>query len=71
MSDSYKARYTREGKVWKDSVLKSRSQTRAWSKCKRIRAQQERSRGKAETAQESKGWDRPEFVAAGERLKST
>lgn len=39
-------------KRWKDTVLGSRSQKRAWSKRKRIRAQQERAREKSELQKE-------------------
>jgi hypothetical protein len=46
MSDSHKARYGMSCWHWKDSVLASRSQKRAWSKRKRIRSQQERARAK-------------------------
>lgn len=46
MSDSHKARYGVTCSHWKDSVLASRSQKRAWSKRKRIRSQQERARAK-------------------------
>jgi hypothetical protein len=47
MADSHKARYGQHCKHWKDSVLASRSQKRAWSKRKQIRVQQERARAKA------------------------
>lgn len=48
MSRSNKARNGTQCKRWKDTVLGSRSQKRAWTKRKRIRAQQERARQKAE-----------------------
>lgn len=47
MSRSDKARHGTACKFWKDSVLASRSQKRAWSKRKQLRAQQDRARGKA------------------------
>lgn len=46
MSASHKARFGMSCQHWKDSVLASRSQKRAWSKRKRIRSQQERARSK-------------------------
>ena len=46
MSDSHKARFGMGCRHWKDSVLSSRSQKRAWSKRKRIRSQQERAEAK-------------------------
>lgn len=46
MSDSNKARHGVKCQHWKDSVLASRSQKRAWTKRKRIRSQQERARSK-------------------------
>lgn len=53
MSDSHKSRFGMNCHHWKDSVLASRSQKRAWSKRKRIRAQQERSRDKREVVEAS------------------
>ncbi len=52
MSDSTKARYGTSCSLWKDTVRASRSQKRAWSRRKRIRAQEERSRAKAALRQE-------------------
>lgn len=46
MSKSNKARNGTSCKRWKDTVLASRSQKRAWAKRKQIRAQQERARTK-------------------------
>ncbi len=52
MSRSNKTRNGTRCKRWKDSVLESRSQKRAWSKRKRIRSQAERTRANAETRAE-------------------
>ena len=52
MSKSNKSRYGMYCGKWKDTVLASRSQRRAWAKRKRIRSQQERSRSKAEVEKE-------------------
>jgi uncharacterized protein (DUF924 family) len=53
MSDSNKSRHGTLCKRWKDTVLASRSQARAWSKRKQIRSQQERARSKATMEKES------------------
>jgi hypothetical protein len=53
VSDSRKARHGTHCKVWKDTVLASRSQKRAWRKRKRVRAQQERARTKASVRDEA------------------
>lgn len=47
MSKSNKARHGQNCKHWKDTVLASRSQKRAWSKTKQRKRQQERTRTKA------------------------
>jgi hypothetical protein len=47
MSKSNKARYGTNCTTWKDTVLASRSQKRAWSKRKQIRTQQDRAKAKA------------------------
>jgi hypothetical protein len=52
MSRSDKARHGTTCKLWKDTVLASRSQKRAWAKRKQIRSQQERARAKVLTRQE-------------------
>jgi hypothetical protein len=52
MSRSNKARNGTRCKRWKDTVLGSRSQKRAWSKRKQIKNHQDRARGKAETRDE-------------------
>lgn len=48
MSRSKKPRYSTRSKFWKDTVLASRSQKRAWSTRKQIRTQQERMRAKTD-----------------------
>lgn len=48
MSRSNKPRHGRSCKRWKDTMLASRSQKRAWAKRKQIRSQQERTRAKTE-----------------------
>lgn len=53
MSKSHKARFGTTCTTWKDTVLASRSQKRAWSKRKRIRAQQERARDKAQSRRDA------------------
>lgn len=47
MSKSNKARHGQNCKHWKDTVLASRSQKRAWTKTKQRKRQQERTRAKA------------------------
>ncbi len=46
MSDSNKSRFGTRCKFWKDTVLSSRSQKRAWSKRKKINSQKDRQAGK-------------------------
>jgi hypothetical protein len=53
MSRSNKARHGTQCKIWKDTVLASRSQKCAWTKTKQIKNQQERTRAKAELRKES------------------
>ena len=48
MSKTNKSRYGMRCKYWKDSVLESRSQKRAWRKRKQIRSQMERAKVKSE-----------------------
>lgn len=48
MSRSEKSRHGTGCKFWKDTVLASRSQKRAWTKTKQIKNQQEHTRAKAE-----------------------
>jgi hypothetical protein len=50
MSRSNKSRNGTNCKRWKDTVLGSRSQKRAWTKAKQRRSQAERARSKAEIA---------------------
>ncbi len=47
MSRSHKPRYGMRCKSWKDTVLASRSQKRAWAKRKQISGQQTRRRAQA------------------------
>jgi hypothetical protein len=54
MSRSNKARYTRNGKLWKDTAYASRSQAQARAKRKRRAAQQKRAQEKARVVVESK-----------------
>ena len=54
MSRSDKARHGTGCKLWKDTVLASRSQKRAWKKTKQLKGQQERTRAKAELLKETK-----------------
>jgi len=46
MSDSHKARHGTNCKHWKDTVLASRSQKRAWTKTKQIQNQRKRTNAK-------------------------
>lgn len=46
MSRSHKARYGTTCETWKDTVLASRSQKRAWARRKRLRTQRDRARRK-------------------------
>jgi hypothetical protein len=48
MSKSNKPRYGTGCKLWKDTVLASRSQKRAWTKRKQITTQQRRRRAAAQ-----------------------
>jgi hypothetical protein len=52
MSRSNKSRYGQRCKFWKDTVLGSRNQKRAWSKRKQIETQAERTGAKAEVRAE-------------------
>jgi hypothetical protein len=47
MARSNKARFGTNCALWKDTVLASRSQKRAWTKTKQIKNQQDRTRAKA------------------------
>ena len=47
MSKSHKARHGMKCRHWKDSILESHSQKKAWSKSKQIRSQKERTQAKA------------------------
>ena len=44
MSDSHKSRYTREGRIWKDTVYASHSQANARAKRKRLRGKRDRAK---------------------------
>jgi len=52
MSDSHKARYGTSCKHWKDTVLASRCQKRAWSRAKRRMRRQVRLKDKTLTRKE-------------------
>lgn len=52
MSRSEKSRYSTRGKLWKDTVLASRSQKSAWSKTKKRQTRTQRARDKASANRE-------------------